>query len=249
MIFVLKHWTFTSFFCSSEDKAMKLISISGKHFERFGIATTYSINPQGVSFHQVIRISFHMLSPDFWLYAKVSASVAWENWILWNRWHFITKRNQLMWLQFQKVFIYYITYINEVRQKQRKEEVGSLVEEKKAILKGDLGQLCVDWWYKVFSSIWHFMAMDFWMGFGAKKKLPFGTTEMGPRLEKEVETWRSYSSFSLGSCNTLQKCQVRAYIKKKHTNQLPNDIKMYGGDTKSCKSPYYVALSQIKLWQ
>ena len=35
--------------------------------------------------------------------------------------------------------------------------------------------------------------------------------------------------------------------KKKHTNQLPNDIKMYGGDTKSCKSPYYVALSQIKL--
>lgn len=49
-----------------------------------------------------------------------------------------------MWLQFQKVFIYYITYINEVRQKQRKEEVGSLVEEKKAILKGDLGQLCVD---------------------------------------------------------------------------------------------------------
>ena len=36
------------------------------------------------------------------------------------------------------------TYINEERQKQRKEEVGSLVEEKKAILKGDLGQLCVD---------------------------------------------------------------------------------------------------------
>ena len=44
----------------------------------------------------------------------------------------------------QEKSAYVATISYTLYKRGEKEEVGSLVEEKKAILKGDLGQLCVD---------------------------------------------------------------------------------------------------------
>ena len=81
-----------------------------------------------------------MLSPDFWFYAKVSASVAWENWIhIMKPMIFHNQEKSAYVATISKSL--HIHYTNEVRPEQKKAEVGSLVRGKESHFKRRFGSV------------------------------------------------------------------------------------------------------------